>query len=58
MPASGPSLPFGAVQRNIANKTISKWARALQYVAHWTMHPIRLETFVREMGGVNACAGR
>jgi len=29
MPASGRLLPFAAVQRNIANQTISEWARAL-----------------------------
>jgi hypothetical protein len=53
--------PFSAVIRctcddDVDNKTISKWARALRYVAHCKGPGIRLETFMKEAGGVNACA--
>jgi hypothetical protein len=40
------------------NKTISKWARALRYVARCKAHPTQLEKFMKEAGGVNACANR
>jgi hypothetical protein len=39
------------------SKTISKWARALRYVAHCKVPPTRLQSFMKEVGGVNACAG-
>jgi hypothetical protein len=38
------------------NKTISKWARALRYVAHCKEPSNQLKTFMKEAGGVNACA--
>jgi hypothetical protein len=38
------------------NKTISKWARALRYVARCKVPPTELKTFMKESGGVNACA--
>jgi hypothetical protein len=38
------------------NKTISKWARALRYVAHCKKPRTRLKTFMKYPGGVNACA--
>ena len=54
--------PFTAVIRctcdnEFDSKTISKWARALRYVAHCKAPQNRLKTFVKNMGGINACAG-
>jgi hypothetical protein len=40
----------------IDSKTISKWARALRYVAHCKKPRTPLKTFVKNMGGINACA--
>jgi hypothetical protein len=53
--------PFTAVIRctcaDLAeNKAISKWARALRYVARCKIPRIRLKKFMKEAGGVNACA--
>jgi hypothetical protein len=53
--------PFTAVIRctshdNADNKTVSKWARALRYVARCKVPPAQLEKFMKEAGGVNACA--
>ena len=53
--------PFTAVIRcTCANradsKTISKWARALRYAARSKEPAVRLRTFMKEAGGVNACA--
>jgi hypothetical protein len=53
--------PFTAVIRctcaDLADsKAISKWARALRYVARCKAPQIRLKTFMKEAGGVNACA--
>jgi hypothetical protein len=53
--------PFTAVIRctcdgSVDNKTISKWARALRYAAHCKVPRIRLKKFMKEAGGVNACA--
>jgi hypothetical protein len=45
-------------QRNVDNKTISKWARALRYAAHCKRPRTSLKTFVKKMGGINACAER
>jgi hypothetical protein len=55
--------PFTAVIRCTSdgqadNKTISKWARALRYVAECKKPSTRLRAFVTEAGGVNACAAR
>ena len=55
--------PFSVVIRctcdeDVDSKTISKWARALRYVAHCKVHPTRVKRFVKEAGGVNACADR
>ena len=53
--------PFTAVIRctsdNIDSKTISKCARALRYVARSKEPRMPLKTFMKEAGGVNACAG-
>jgi hypothetical protein len=53
--------PFSAIIRctsddNADSKTISKWARALRYVARRKEPAARLRTFMKEAGGVNACA--
>jgi hypothetical protein len=53
--------PFTAVIRctcddEIDNKTISKWSRALRYVAHCKVPRARLKTFMKDAGGINACA--
>jgi hypothetical protein len=40
------------------NKTISKWSRALRYVARSEKSDSGLRTFMKEAGGVNACADR
>ena len=40
------------------SKTISKWARALQYVAHCKVPRTRLKMFMKKAGRVNACADR
>ena len=55
--------PFAAVirctsERNIDNKTISKWARALRHAAHCKRPRTPLKTFIKKMGGINACADR
>jgi hypothetical protein len=61
-PPAKPKLdPFIAVIRctcddNVDGKTISKWARALRYVAHCKPHEMPVKTFIKELGGVNACA--
>jgi hypothetical protein len=55
--------PFAAVirctsERNIDNKTISKWARALRYAAHCKRPRTKLRAFIKKLGGINACAER
>jgi hypothetical protein len=55
--------PFTAVIRcttdeNADNKTISKWARALRYVARYKVPPTQLRMSMKQAGGVNACADR
>jgi hypothetical protein len=52
--------PFAAVIRCTSEKAdtkiISKWARALRYVASCKVRANRLKAFMKEAGGVNACA--
>jgi hypothetical protein len=43
---------------DVDNKTISKWARALRYVAHCKTPKTELKAFIKALGGVNACADR
>ncbi len=53
--------PFTAVIRatcEVDSKTISKWARALRYVAYCEVPSASLKSFMKEAGGVNACAAR
>ena len=61
LPVPNNADPFTAVIRctcddNADSKTISKWARALRYVARCKVRPTQLRTFMKEVGGVNACA--
>jgi hypothetical protein len=63
LPLENNADPFAAVIRctsgnGVDSKTISKWARALRYVAHCKGPRTRLKTFMKEAGGVNACADR
>jgi hypothetical protein len=53
--------PFTAVIRCTCgdaadNKTISKWARALRYASRRKKPEMRLKAFMKDAGGVNACA--
>jgi hypothetical protein len=55
--------PFATVirctsERDIDNKTISKWARALRYAAHCKSPKTGLKRFMKKMGGINGCADR
>ena len=61
LPCEKNADPFTAIIRctsddNADSKTISKWARALRYVAHSSVPRTRLKMFMKEAGGVNACA--
>ena len=61
LPFAKNADPFTVVIRctcddEIDSKTISKWARALRYAAHCKKPQTRLKTFMKEAGGVNACA--
>ena len=61
LPLNNSSDLFTAVIRctsddNADSKTISKWARALRYVARSKEPAARLRTFMKKAGGVNACA--
>jgi hypothetical protein len=63
LPSDKNADPFSAVIRctcgdDADNKTISKWARALRYVARCKQPMTRLKAFMKEAGGVNACADR
>jgi hypothetical protein len=63
LPLDKNADPFAAVirctsERNVDNKTISKWARALRYVAHCKRPRTPLKTFIQKLGGINACAER
>jgi hypothetical protein len=54
---------FSAVIRctcgtDVDNKTISKWSRALRYVARSKERDSGLRAFMKKAGGVNACAER
>jgi hypothetical protein len=43
-------------ERDIDNKTVSKYARALRYAARRKKPDMRLKKFMKKAGGVNACA--
>jgi hypothetical protein len=42
----------------VDSRTISKWARALRYVARYKKPGTPLKTFMKEAGRVNACADK
>ncbi len=61
LPFNNNAEPFTAVIRctsdnSVDSKMISKWARALRYVAHLKAPETGLNTFMKKAGGVNACA--
>jgi len=61
LPFDKKADPFTAVIRCtcddiVDNKTISKWARALRYASRRKKPEMRLKTFMKDAGGVNACA--
>ena len=61
LPLDKHAEPFAAVIRctsgnTVDAKMVSKWARALRYAAHSRVHSTRLRRFMKEAGGVNACA--
>ena len=63
LPFAKNADPFSAVIRCTCggaadNKTVSKWARALRYAARCKKPGTPLKTFMKEAGGVNACAAR
>jgi hypothetical protein len=63
LPFDKHAEPFAAVIRCtctdcIDNRMISKWARALRYVAHCEVAPTKLRMFMKRAGGINACADR
>jgi hypothetical protein len=63
LPFDKDADPFAAVirctcGRDLDNKTISKWSRALRYVARSKEPDIGLRTFMKKAGGVSACADR
>jgi hypothetical protein len=61
LPLHKTADPFTAIIRctcdnEFDSKTISKWARALRYIAHCKERGTSLKMFMKEAGGVNACA--
>jgi hypothetical protein len=53
--------PFSAIIRctadsNLDRRTMSRWSRALRYLAHHKDPAMSLKKFVVEAGGINACA--
>jgi hypothetical protein len=55
--------PFSAIIRctadsNLDRKTVSRWSRALRYIAHHKGSETPLKKFVVAEGGINACADR
>jgi hypothetical protein len=63
LPIDTNANPFAVIIRctcehKLDNKTISKWSRALQYVARVKKPRHPLTTFMKNRGGVNACADR
>jgi hypothetical protein len=63
LPVDKHADPFAAVIRctcdgKADNKTISKWSRALRYVVRVKKPRHPLTTFMKNRGGINACAER
>ena len=55
--------PFAAVIRctcdhRVDNKAISKWSRAIRYVAYCEVPSTALKAFMKQAGGINPCANR
>jgi hypothetical protein len=63
LPLDKNADPFAAVIRCTCDdaadsKTMSKWSRALRYASRRKEPNMRLKRFMKEAGGVNACADR
>jgi hypothetical protein len=63
LPSDKRADPFAAIirctsDRHIDSKTVSKWARTLRYAAQCKKPDIGLSTYMKRLGGVNACADR
>ena len=63
LPVNKNADPFAVIIRftsddRVDDKAISRWSRALRYVAHRKIHRTQLRSFMQEMGGVNSCADR
>jgi hypothetical protein len=63
LPLQKNADPFSLVIRctcdgSADNKTISKWARALRYVARFKKPQMSLKSFIKRKGGINKCAAR
>ena len=52
--------PFSVIIRftseDLDAKTLSKWSRALRYAAKFKKGRVPLQTFMKNRGGINACA--
>jgi hypothetical protein len=52
--------PFSVVIRctseDLDAKTLSKWSRVLRYAAKFKKRRVPLQTFIKDRGGINACA--
>jgi len=52
--------PFSVIIRctseDLDAKTLSKWSRALRYTAKFKKLRVPLQTFIKDRGGINACA--
>jgi hypothetical protein len=63
LPFDKNTEPFTAIIRctcgnTVDTKMISKWGRALRYAGRQKEPETRLKTFMKNIGGVNACADR
>jgi hypothetical protein len=63
LPESEHAEPFAVLIRGtcdprIDRKTVSRWSRALRYVAERKPTETTLKTFIKRKGGINACADR
>jgi hypothetical protein len=63
LPFDKKADPFAVVFRctsenALDSKTISKWARVLRYVGHCKVPRMQMKAFMKELGGINACADR
>ena len=63
LPFDENAKPFAVLirctcDRGVDNKTISKWSRALRYVAYCEVPSASLKTFMKGAGGINVCTSR